>query len=367
MKYYIISGEASGDLHGSNLLKAIYQQDNNANIRCWGGEKMQQTGATLVKHYKDLAFMGFVEVLKHLKTIFKNIAFCQQDILAFNPDVLVFIDYPGFNLRIAKWAKGKNIKTVYYISPQVWAWKEGRVRFIKKHIDKMLVILPFEKEFYRKWGFDVIYTGHPLVDVVQDEEKKNIGLIGSKPIIALLPGSREQEVNKNLPTMLSVVASFSQYQFVIAQAPSLPTISYQKIINVHPEANILLLQNQTYNILRQAKAALVASGTATLETALFGVPQIVCYKANPITVFLAKNLIRIKYISLVNLILDKPVIKELIQKDFTKSTLLAELSLLLFDHEKQAQIKNDYKLLKDCLGDKRASDIAAKEIISFIN
>jgi len=361
LKYYIIAGEASGDLHGSNLIKAIHQQDTRADIRCWGGDKMQAAGATLIKHYKDLAFMGFVEVIQHLGTILGNIAFCKKDIQYFAPDVLVLIDYPGFNLRIAKWAKANGIKVVYYISPQVWAWKENRVKTIKACVDKMLVILPFEVDFYKTWNFPVTYTGHPLVEVVQQEiEEVPIVPLSSKPIIALLPGSREQEIKVKLPLMLSVVDSFPDYQFVVAQAPSLSDELMQDIIADKP---VLLAKNQTYNLLKQAKAGLITSGTATLETALFGLPQVVCYKGNPLSFWLATKLVKVKYISLVNLIMDKPVVKELIQNDLNKDNLIAELSKILKEGKELQQMKLDYQNLWQSLGSKPASTIAAEEII----
>lgn len=363
MKYYIIAGEASGDLHGSNLIKKLKEQDPQADIRCWGGDKMQDAGAILVKHYRDLAFMGFVEVVKHLGTIFKNISFCKEDISAYQPDVLVLIDYPGFNLRIAKWAKAQGIKIVYYISPQVWAWKENRVKAIKECVDKMLVILPFEVEFYKKWNYPVIYTGHPLVEVVQQEKNEvPVQPLSDKPIIALLPGSRKQEIQVKLPLMLEVVNDFPEYQFIVAQAPSLPDELFQNIIG---DKNVLLAKAQTYNLLKQAKAGLITSGTATLETALFGLPQVVCYKGNPFSFWLATKLVKVKYISLVNLIMDKMVVKELIQDDLNKNNLVLELKKILQDGPALQSLRNDYAQLWDKLGDKPASATAAAEIIKI--
>lgn len=364
MKYYIIAGEASGDLHGSNLIKALRRKDPQAEICAWGGDKMQASGAVLVKHYKDLAFMGFVEVIKHLGTIMRNLSFCKQDILRFHPDVLVLIDYPGFNLRIAEWAKQQGIKVVYYISPQVWAWKENRVKTIKRVVDKMLVILPFEKEFYQKWQYDVVYTGHPLVEVVQEALNEPAGRpIADRPIIALLPGSRAQEIKTKLPLMLSVVATFPQYQFVVAQAPSLPDDVYHQIIGSKP---VLLVKGQTYELLKQAKAALVTSGTATLETALFGLPQVVCYKGNPFSFWLAKKLVRVQYISLVNLIMDKEVVKELIQDDLNPSNIIQELQKILSDTEDLARMRQDYQSLWQKLGSRAASECAADEIFQLL-
>lgn len=364
MRYYIIAGEASGDLHGSNLIKAIHRQDSAADIRCWGGDRMEQAGATLVKHYRDLAFMGFVEVIAHLRTILNNIKFCKEDILAYQPDVLVLIDYPGFNLRIAEWAKQQGIKTAYYISPQVWAWKEKRVEKIKRDVDKMLVILPFETGFYKKWNYDVTYVGHPLIEVISNEiENVPVKPLSKKPVIALLPGSRKQEIKAKLPIMLEIAEHFREYQFIIAQAPSLPDSLYTDIIG--SRKNISLAKNETYNLLRQSKAALVTSGTATLETALFGVPQVVCYKGNPVSYWLATKLIKVKYISLVNLIMDKPVVTELIQADLNIQRLETELYKILNNPQNIQKLQADYKELWNKLGNLPASDLAAGEIISL--
>lgn len=363
MRYYLIAGEASGDLHGSNLVKALKMQDAQADLRCWGGDRMEAAGATLVKHYRDLAFMGFVEVLMHLRTIFRNIDFCKQDILAYKPDVLVLIDYPGFNMRIAEWAKKQGIKIVYYISPQVWAWKENRVKKIKRDVDKMLVILPFEVDFYTKWKYEVTYVGHPLVEVVRHEKEEVPATpLSAKPIIALLPGSRSQEIRVKLPEMLKMVRHFPAYQFIIAQAPSQPDSLYKELIGGE---NVQLANNQTYNLLKQAKAALVTSGTATLETALFGVPQVVCYKGNPISYWLATKLVKVKYISLVNLIMDKPVVTELIQAELNEKRLQEELNLILTEGERKTELLKDYDELWHKLGDSPASETAAREIIAL--
>jgi len=365
MRYYIIAGEASGDLHGSNLIKALHKKDTAADIRCWGGDRMEAAGATLVKHYRDLAFMGFVEVLMHLRTIFRNIDFCKKDILAYQPDVLILIDYPGFNMRIAEWAKQQGIRVVYYISPQVWAWKENRVQKIKRDVDLMLVILPFEVDFYTKWNFKVRYVGHPLIQVVQEEKDQvPVQKISDRPIIALLPGSRKQEIKVKLPVMLSVVKHFPDYQFVVAQAPAQPDEFYKEIIG---NENVMLAKAQTYNILKQAKAALVTSGTATLETALFGVPQVVCYKGNPVSYMLAKKLIKVKYISLVNLIMDKPVVTELIQGALNEENLKKELHRLLDGGPFLQEQQQDYKILWHKLGDSNASQEAAEAIVSFMH
>lgn len=366
MRYYIIAGEASGDLHGGNLIKALHKKDGKADIRCWGGDKMQAAGATLVKHYRDLAFMGFVEVIANIRTILRNIDFCKKDILAYRPDVLVLIDYPGFNLRIAEWARQQGLKIVYYISPQVWAWKANRVKKIKRDVDKMLVILPFETEYYKsKWDYNVTYVGHPLTEVIQyEKEHVPVQKLSDKPIIALLPGSRKQEIKVKLPIMLNMVHRFPQYQFVVAQAPAQPDSLYKELIG---NKNVLIANNQTYNLLKQATAALVTSGTATLETALFGVPEVVCYKGNPISFWLATKLVDVKFISLVNLIMDKEVIKELIQDDFNEAQLEQELSKILEDEAYLVQMKHDYASLWDKLGTYSTSELAAKEIVKLIH
>ncbi|APQ16884.1 lipid-A-disaccharide synthase [Maribacter hydrothermalis] len=367
MKYYIIAGEASGDLHGSNLIKALKNQDKNANIRCWGGDLMQQAGGNLVKHYKELAFMGFLEVLMNLNSIFKNIKFCKQDIEAFNPDAIIFIDYSGFNLRIAKWAKEKNYNTNYYISPQIWASRESRIEKIKATVDHMHVILPFEKEFYeKKHDYPVHFVGHPLLDAIENRPELNESLFRStygidpnKPVIALLPGSRKQEVQKMLSLMLSLTNSFSEYEFIIAGAPSLDKEFYTPFLK---DANVKYVQNKTYDLLSIATAALVTSGTATLETALFKVPQVVCYKANWFSYQIAKRIITLEYISLVNLIMQKEVVKELIQDNFTKQNLKKELGLILDGKTRTKQLAS-YDELISKLGGSGASALAASLII----
>jgi len=391
MKYYIIAGEASGDLHGSNLIKEIRKLNPDASIRCWGGDLMQAAGATLVKHYRDLAFMGFVEVVRHLGTILRNISFCKKDILAFNPDVVIFIDYPGFNIPIAEFAKNKGFKTVYYISPQVWAWKEGRVKTLRRVIDKMLVILPFEKDFYHKWNYEVEYVGHPLVEVVEPFRKWDIGstilevrsgkydaesgisLPTSKisiptstmPLIALLPGSRKQEISAKLPVMLEVTRHFPGYQFVVAQAPSIDDAFIQSFTRAYPQVDIR--KGATYPLLRESSAALVTSGTATLETALIGVPEVVCYKGSPISYAIAKRVIRVKYISLVNLIMDREVVKELIQHELTVDNLRKELIKILDDPDTQCRLQHDYRALWEMLNaGGHASSKAASSIIRML-
>lgn len=364
MKYYIIAGEASGDLHGSNLIKAIQQQDVQSDIRCWGGDLMQATGAHLVKHYRDLAFMGFIEVVRNLRTILRNLAFCKKDILGFKPDVIILIDYPGFNLRIAQWAKASGFKIVYYISPQVWAWKENRVHTIKKCVDKMLVILPFEKDFYKKWNYEVEYVGHPLVEVVDEWQQQHPNAVKTN-IIALLPGSRKQEILKKLPIMLEVSRYFTDHEFVVAMAPGLDKEFYNNMLSDYN--NVKAVSGKTYDLLMQAEAALVTSGTATLETALFGVPEVVCYKGSAVSYEIAKRVIKIKYISLVNLIMDKPVVKELIQHDLTVNNVKTELQELLTNGKRIAQLKEDYSALRSLLSrGGHASTNAAKAISSFL-
>lgn len=368
MKYYIIAGEASGDLHGSNLIASIKKKDTKAIIRAWGGDMMKTQGVRVVKHYKDLAFMGFVEVLLHLRTILKNLKFCKKDILSFAPDALILIDYPGFNIKVAKFASKHNIKVYYYISPQVWAWKKRRVHTLKKVVDKMLVILPFEKDFYDRYKVNVTYVGHPLLDQIKKTavvNKKNFFkynyLNPKKEIIALLPGSRKQEVSRMLQVMLKLIDLYPDYQFVIACAPSLSEEFYNSIIG---DAEVTLVRDKTYDLLQVASAAVVTSGTATLETALFFVPEVICYKGNPISYVIAKNLIKVKYICLVNLIMDRPVVKELIQNELTPENIKGELDLLLTNHKRQRKILEDYEELRTLLGNAGASDNAASIIVS---
>ena len=367
MKYYIIAGEASGDLHGSNLMKEIFDQDPSADIRFWGGDLMRRQGGKLVKHYKELAFMGFLEVIQNLRTILNNIKFCKDDIAAFNPDAIIFIDYPGFNMRIAKWAKKRNWRTYYYISPQIWAWKENRISAIKRDIDKMYVILPFEKEFYeQKHNYSVEFVGHPLIDAIQNRTKSNLVKfrsehnLGDKPIIAVLPGSRKQEISKMLSIMLSVVEDFSDYEFVIAGAPGQDKDFYQQFIT---RENVAFVQDETYNLLDFSHAALVTSGTATLETALFKVPEVVCYKGSWASYQIAKRVITLKFISLVNLIMDKQIVTELIQDDCNSKRIKAELQKL-FDPTNRARIMLDYDLLEEKLGGSGASKKTASLIIA---
>lgn len=365
MKYYLIAGEASGDLHGSNLIRAIREKDPTAEIRCWGGDKMQAAGARLVKHYKDLAFMGFAEVVKNLPTILKNIRFCKEDILAFRPDVIVFIDYPGFNLRIAKWAKEQQFKTVFYISPQVWAWKEGRVKDIKKNIDRMLVIFPFEKTFYEKWDYKVNYVGHPLVPVVEHYIETHPQYQTEKDLVALLPGSRKQEIKAKLPIMLEATRQFPDITFIVAKAPGIETAFYNKFLQKYQNVE---LNEDTYSILMRSTAAVVTSGTATLETALFNVPEIICYKTGGLSYEIGKRLVKLKFICIVNLIMNKEVAKELIQYELTPDNIATNLKMILFDKDYRNTIQQDYATLKKLLANKgNASENAAEEIVQFVS
>lgn len=367
MKYYIIAGEASGDLHGSNLIRELKKRDPGCLIRCWGGDLMQAAGGELVKHYRDLAFMGFTEVLMNLRTIFRNLAFCKKDIEQYKPDALILIDYPGFNLRIAKWARQQGLKVIYYISPQVWAWKENRVRMMKECIDKMLVILPFEKDYFRdKWNWNVEYVGHPLVEVVNRQMNQlNVEIFSTKPIVAVLPGSRKQEILKKLPVMLEVSRHFPDHQFIVAKAPGMEAGFYDNLLA--PYQNVSSVSGQTYALLQKAKAAMVTSGTATLETALFGVPEVVCYKGSPISYQIAKRVIKVKYISLVNLIMDRLVVKELIQHDLSVENLKKELSELLYDYSRRAKLLADYEELRAQLSQQGdASAKAAELVVAFV-
>lgn len=369
MKYYIIAGEASGDLHGSNLMKELYKKDAQAEIRFWGGDLMQQAGGTLVKHYRDLAFMGFAEVIQNLGTILNNIKFCKQDISSFKPDAIIFIDYPGFNMRIAKWAKKEGFKTHYYISPQIWAWKESRIKAIKRDVDHMYIILPFEQDFYeKKHHYKVHFVGHPLIDAIHnrtaanpDDFRKEFGL-DNRPVIALLPGSRKQEISKMLEGMLSVVDDFPDYQFVIAGAPSQDYSFYEQFLT---NKNVKFISNRTYDLLSIAHAALVTSGTATLETALFKVPEVVCYKGGWISYQIAKRIITLDYISLVNLIMDKEIVKELIQENFNTKTIRHELQKILTP-EIRTNLLKQYDLLEEKLGGIGASEKTASLIIKYL-
>lgn len=368
MKYYIIAGEASGDLHGSNLIKALQSESPEIDIRFWGGDQMSALAGEPVKHIKELAFMGFVEVIANLRTILKNISFCKQDLLAFKPDALILIDYPGFNMRIAEFAKQNKIPVHYYVSPQIWAWKQNRVHKIKKFVDEMYCILPFEKDFYAKFDREVHYVGHPLVDAIQQFKEAAIEPIvfrtefgfSDNKLMALLPGSRLQEIKLKLPIMLDAAKRFTEMEIVVAGAPNIPEEYYRKLAKDIP---IKVISNRTYDILNQAHLAMVTSGTATLETALFKVPQVVCYKGNPVSVAIARRLIKVPYISLVNLIMNKEVVKELIQKDLTASAIYAHLSVLN-EGEKRAALLDEYDQLERILGGGGASEKIAQLILS---
>ncbi len=368
MRYYLIAGEASGDLHGSNLIRELKKLDVSADFRCWGGDLMEQAGGTLVKHYRQLAFMGFIEVIANLKTILRNLKLCKKDIMAFAPDVLILIDYPGFNLRIAEWAHQHQIRSVFYISPQVWAWKENRVRLIKKYVDKMLVILPFEETFYKKWNYNVEYVGHPLVEVVEQAlaSQPLIPAVAGSPlndphIVALLPGSRKQEVIRKLPVMLEASKQFPQHTFIVARASSLDDSFYDGLMQSFPK--VRSVRNKTYELLMNAKAALVTSGTATLETALFGVPEVVCYKGSNISYQIARRLIKIKYISLVNLIMNREVVKELIQDQMNVQQVQVALDQVLHNKVVRERMLADFRELKDLL--RKGGNASANAAISI--
>jgi lipid-A-disaccharide synthase len=368
MKYFIIAGEQSGDLHGSNLVRELLQADNNAEILCWGGDLMQSAGATLLVHYRKLAFMGFTAVIKNLGTIFKNIRLCKHQIIKFKPDVVIFIDYPGFNLRMAAFAKKNGYRTFYYISPKLWAWNESRVRIIKKYIDRVFIIFPFEIDFYKKHGIDALYFGNPLID----ETEKRIRLfpakssmfeylgIEKKPVIALLAGSRRAEIDLILPEMIKTVCHFPEYQFVLAGVKNIPDEFYYKII---ADAPVKLIKEKTYEILYTAEASLVTSGTATLEAALHDSPQVVCYKGDFFSMLIAWAVIRVKYISLVNLIMNSEVVKELVQYDLTEKALVTELQAILPGGVKREKLLSDYQILKNKLGSAGASGRVAREIV----
>lgn len=372
MKYYIIAGEASGDLHASKLIRAIKKLDNVASIRAWGGDLMEKEGAVVVKHYRDLAFMGFAEVVANLRTILNNMRFCKEDILSFQPDVVVFVDYPGFNIPIAQFAKKRGFKTAYYISPQVWAWKESRVKKIKQSIDRMMVILPFEKSFYQKWNFAVDYVGHPLIEAIE-EFKQNLSTVhlrselslpDDKKIIALLPGSRKQEIKVKLPIMLEAAQNLENCMCIVAQAPGIEDEFINQIIK--DSTHVKVIKGNTYGLLNVADAAMVTSGTATLETALFHVPEVVCYKGSSISYAIAKRLIRVKFISLVNLIMEKEIVKELIQHEMNAKEIRKAITPLIQDPEKIERIKSQYKELETILKqDGKASEKAASIIVEL--
>ncbi|MBB5396097.1 lipid-A-disaccharide synthase [Mucilaginibacter sp. AK015] len=366
MKYYLVAGEASGDLHGANLIKALKELDGQAEFRFFGGDLMQAQGGTLVKHYADMAFMGFVEVILNLNTVLKNLKKCKRDIASFHPDVLILIDFPGFNLKIAEFAKTNGLLVCYYISPKVWAWNQKRVLKIKKIVDHLFCILPFEVDFYKSWGMDIDYVGNPLLDAVDAFKADanfltNNNLTGKK-VIALLPGSRKQEISRLLPEMLGITDDFPDYQFVIAGAPSFNLAYYKQYLN---DKDIPVIFDATYDVLAIARAAVVASGTATLETALFNVPQVVVYKGNALTIAIGRLLIKIKFISLVNLIMNTAVVKELIQQDCTKEGITRELDKLLNDQNYRKKILDGYNTLHEKMGSPGASEKTAKLIVKY--
>jgi lipid-A-disaccharide synthase len=369
-KIYIIAGEASGDLHGANLMKALLNESNDLDFRFWGGDRMEEIGGKPVKHIRDLAFMGFIEVVMNLRTIAKNLRFCKTDIIEFKPDVLVLIDYPGFNLRIAEWAKSQGIRVAYYVSPQVWAWKESRVKKIKQCVDQMFVILPFEKEFYKKHNFSVEYVGHPLLDAIDNYRKENIDKSTflqeinpeGKPIIAVLPGSRKQEISVKLPIMLEALKEYTNYCVVVAGAPSLDASFYTPFL----PKGAKIVQGRTYDLLSLAEFGIVTSGTATLETALLGIPEVVCYKGSSISYQIAKRLIKIKFISLVNLIMDKEVVTELIQHECNPQRIKEEIEKIKVGGANRETMLNDYKILKEILGDGGASTKVARSLLKTI-
>lgn len=373
MKYYIIAGEASGDLHGSNLMKAILRSDPQAEIRFWGGDLMQSVGGTLVKHIRDLAFMGFVEVVANLRTVLKNIALCKKDIVDFHPDAVIFIDYPGFNLKIAKFTHAQGFKNFYYISPQVWAWKKGRIKTMRKVLDMMYVILPFEKPFYDRNNVqNVEFVGHPLLDAIAEFDKnaqladdfRSRNGLDERPIIALMPGSRKMELRKMMPNMCQLAAQHSEYQFVIAGMKLLGSSMYTPYIH---SDNVSIVYDQTYPLLKTAFAGVITSGTATLEAALFDLPLVVCYKANALSVFIAKRFAKVRYISLVNLIADKPVVKELIQNDLNANDLESEFRKITVDESYRQNLQHEYDLLKEQLGGVGASQRTVNSILAFLN
>jgi len=371
-KFYIIAGEASGDLHAANMIRAMREVDPHCTFRFWGGDNMieaTQNKGFCIKHIRELAFMGFAEVVRNLRTIFSNIALCKNDIENYQPDALILIDYPGFNLRIAKWAKKRGLRVFYYISPQVWAWKKGRVHTIKKVVDRMYVILPFEQQFYKELGMDVVYVGHPLIDAIEDyrskQQKQPIDLSSDRPVIAVLPGSRKQEIKKKLPIMLAATQQLSEYQIIVAGAPNIERSYYDLFLSLH--SNVSIVYSQTYDLLAIADLAVVTSGTATLETALFEVPEVVCYIGSPLSYIIARRLIKIPYISLVNLIMGREIVKELIQKKCTPQTIATELQTLLPKHPKRLQMLNDYRKLHQKLGHGGASKNVALDILQSLD
>lgn len=373
MRYYIIAGEASGDLHGSNLIKGLKMADSKAEFRCWGGDLMQQAGGTIVKHYKESAIMGFVEVLTHLKVIANNFKLCKQDIIEYNPDLIILIDYPGFNLKMAKFAKERGYKVFYYIAPKVWAWKESRVKEIKRYVDKLFIIFPFEINYFKKWGIDAIYNGNPLLDSIsnypfisKEEFAKKYNLSTDKEWVALLAGSRKGEIKYLLPRLCKLTKLRANYNYILACAPSIEMEFYKKILDKH-SSNITLIPSETYNILKHSQAAIVNSGTASLECALIKTPQVVCYGGNEISYAIARMVVKLKYISLANLILDKAIFKELLQHSCTAENIAKELDNLISNQEYINNMEANYNLVIEALGGSGASIKVAKSIIEEYN
>jgi lipid-A-disaccharide synthase len=369
MKYFIIAGELSGDLHGSNLVREIITIDRGAEIKCWGGDLMESAGATLLMHYRNTAFMGFVSVLRNLGTIKRNLAVCRQQLTDFMPDVVILIDYPGFNLRIAAFAKSRGLRVFYFISPKFWAWNEGRVEKVRRFVDRMYIIFPFETGFYKKYGIDAIYCGNPILDeterklnaIPSTEQLKESLIPGGKPVIALLAGSRKSEVKYVLPKMIKVVDDFPDHQFVLAGVKHIPDDLYRRIIG---SKQVILLKDKTYELLRISQAALVTSGTATLETALFNIPQVVCFRGDFFSMIIAWMVIKVKFISLVNLIAGKEVVRELVQYDLNRKNLRSELKSVLPGGEKYDSILADYKNIREILGEPGASARVAKDMVN---
>lgn len=372
MRYYIIAGEASGDLHGSNLIKGMKEVDKEAEFRFWGGNKMENEGGELAKHYADYSIMGFWEVFTKAGKILSTLRECKNDMVKYNPDVLILIDFPGFNLQMAKFAKKNNISVFYYISPKIWAWKESRIKKIKAYVDRMFVIFPFEKDFYKKHDYEVDFYGNPLIDAIDNKLNNRPSLdwfirennLDNRPLIAVLPGSRKQEIDRNLSVMLEVVHDFPDHQFVIAGAPSIKPEYYDNYLIAE---NIKIVFDKTYDLLSNAKAGIITSGTATLEAALFGVPQAVCYKAHPVSYMIAKSFVKVPYISLVNLNMNKEVVKEFIQGNMTPRNIKDELYKLLYDRKYIASIKGEYENLRQVLGGKGASERIAKAMYNYLS
>lgn len=372
MKYYLIAGEASGDLHGANLISNIKKYDTEAKFRFFGGDLMAAQAGTPTRHYRQMAFMGIFEVLTHLSEIKENFKICKTDLIDFQPDVLILIDYPGFNLKMAKFAKQHNIKTVYYISPKIWIWKKNRVKQIKQYIDKMFVIFPFETNFYKQYNYEVEYVGNPIVDALEaktGELKSKADFVSaynlsSKPIIALLAGSRKQEISKMIPMMLDMASNFLDFEFVVAGAPGVDESFYTQLMG---QTNARLIFDQTYQILSIAHVAVVNSGTATLETALLGTPQVVCYKmaGGKFLYNFGYHFYGIRFTSLVNILLQRECVKELIQHLLTKESLLAEMKLLIYDNDYRNKMLSDFNEIKQMLGPKGSSERAAKQMVLF--